>query len=368
MKKFLSFTLALMLLVTMAAFPVSADEVIGELETTTDVTPMNATAAVHAYFSDREEFLKNNEITDFNSANDAVVNDEVQHRAALNESGITILSSEVSVIITTEINQFAEISATETIEYSKDGICNTETVAHEIVVYLKENATPYVISDSYMEAYSDFSSCSYVSPTASTYAAPADNDGSKHCLINVAKSEVGNTYTDNNKFTQYTCGYAVAWCACFVSWCGYQANIPTSIIPKGETVSYVAYYANFANGVGNGGYRTPQVGDLVIWEDYSHIGIVSAVNSSSQTFSIIHGNWGDQVVHQSGFAFTDSRFEGFCRPQYSYNNHTYTYTITDSWHTSRCVNCGYTTARTSHVYLIDADGNEICVCGHHKSN
>lgn len=362
MKRLFSVILLLVLFFTMAV-PVHADGFTGTVDNMTIVTQNSISAVVDEYFSNREEFLRDCTLMTFDTANNGVIIDETRHREVLYDLGVTVASSEVSVNNVYATNLFVDVSATETIVYSQSGSLYTDTIMHEIVVYIKNETNAYVICDSYIEPFSGFSSCSYVSPSIDICSVDSDVDGSKHCLIHVAKSELGNTYTENNKFTQYTCGYTTPWCACFISWCGNQANIPTTIIPKGETVDYMAYHANYADGVGNGGYRTPQVGDLVVWEDYSHIGIVSSVNSTNQTFSVIHGNWDDQVVQWHGLAYTDSRFEGFCRPQYTTYNHTYAYYSTDAYHVGTCDNCGSSTGRTEHVYLYAGDHIYICICG-----
>ena len=360
MRKFLSVMLSLILLLTMVT-PVFADGIIGDIEMDAEILTdeMKVMGVIDQYFDDREEFLKDYTITDFDSANDAIVLDEITHRELLKEQEFIIIESAFSYLDINCIENYAEVSVLETVTFHADGIVGSEFVAHEMTVYMNDGTFPFVISDRYIEAYSGFYSCSYV-PTTSDYEAHAIQTGSKLCLIKEAEEELGTVYvSDNNKYTQYT-GYVTAWCAAFIAWCANQARISTAVIPRSADVETMADSTNL-DLYG----RTPRVGDLAVWSNYGHIGIVYSVNSTNRTFTVLHGNWNDTVLISGPFSFTDSTFMGFSRPAYATTSHTYSYTITSQNHSGSCVNCGHSAGTSSHMFKITADGVSVCtVCGY----
>lgn len=97
-------------------------------------------------------------------------------------------------------------------------------------------------------------------------------------ILKVARSQIGYKEGSGN-WTKYGQWYGVQseWCAMFVSWCANQAKIPTSIIPK---LAYVPYEYDFfvkrKQWRAKGSYR-PQGGDLIIFGENDHIGIVEQV-------------------------------------------------------------------------------------------
>ena len=350
MKRYLSMLLILMWLLSMAA-PVYADVIIGEMETGILSEEMSVRNALLRYFSDREAFLKDSTITDFISANDAMVLDEVSHRNMLEEKNIVFYSSDVSIESIDCGGVFAEASVSEIVIALVEGERVVETVMHEVVIYMNEDDEPYVISDRFIEQYSGFYSCSYVLPV-SDHSTQASNDGSKYCIAVVAENELyasGNSDNgdNDNKYTDWY-GNHVDWCAIFVIWCADQADVPTSVIPFSDYVPYFWYNMNRVYSASHGGSTAPRVGDLAIYEDESHIGIVVAVNQSAQQFTVVHGNWNNRVTRTT-YSFTDSSIMGYCQPNYTTNSHTYYYSSTINGHVGICQNCGFTTANSLHT-------------------
>ena len=150
MKRYLSMLLILMWLLSMAA-PVYADVIIGEMETGILSEEMSVRNALLRYFSDREAFLKDSTISDFISANGAMVLDEVSHRNMLEEKNIVFYSSDVSIESIDCGGVFAEASVSEIVIALVEGERVVETVMHEVVIYMNEDDEPYVISDRFIE-------------------------------------------------------------------------------------------------------------------------------------------------------------------------------------------------------------------------
>lgn len=126
-------------------------------------------------------------------------------------------------------------------------------------------------------------------------------------IIGVALTQIGYTEGPDNA-TKYGSWYQLnhePWCAMFVSWCARQAGIPTSIIrntaiacPNG-TVNVQGKH--FGVDYFDGEEYTPQPGDLFFTKNFSHVGLVSAVDG--KYFYTVEGNSnvagsdaGDRVV------------------------------------------------------------------------
>lgn len=129
-------------------------------------------------------------------------------------------------------------------------------------------------------------------------------------LVSIAAGEVGTHETGNNnvKYNDWYYGRNVsgddyAWCCVFVSWCANQAGILNTYIPRAcgcdDAKSWFESKGWYRKASGYGGTYKPQVGDVVFFSknntqsDSSHVGIVSAVSSS--TLTSIEGNSSDGV-------------------------------------------------------------------------
>ena len=294
----------------------------------------------------REMLISGNTTALAEIAISGIVADEVKHREYLAEKNITIpeVSYTVDSVEVLEGGTYVtlrEIGTTTSIE-----------VTHILLMTTNEKGLPFVVSDNYMETHTGFVSACYVAPETSVHSR-SYMLVSRSCLTSVAYSEIGylekasNSQLDSNtanpgngNYTKYGAWYGtngVPWCAIFVSWCANQAHIPVSIIPK---EAYVPSLHTFFNGqnryyksAAKGGSYTPQEGDLIFiyWDgaDFGHVGIVSAVSSS--TVTIIEGNWNARVNTRS-LSLTNTTITGYASPNIANTDHI--------WVGNVCSNCG----------------------------
>lgn len=117
-------------------------------------------------------------------------------------------------------------------------------------------------------------------------------------FIEVAKSQVGVRETGNNnvKYNTWYYGREVsgdgyAWCDVFVSWCANETGILNSFVPR---EAYVPYTVNWykSRGLYHTKDYTPKEGDLAIFTNESHIGIVEYYDGRTHT---IEGNKSNMV-------------------------------------------------------------------------
>lgn len=117
-------------------------------------------------------------------------------------------------------------------------------------------------------------------------------------------------------------GYA--WCNVFVDWCFVQAlGLDRA---RELLIGFSAGCTQDYNWFKNAGqvYSTPEVGDLVIFGDCDHIGIVVDVNGSFGSISTIEGNTsgktglianGGQVAEKT-YSIGSNYIKCYCRPNY----------------------------------------------------
>lgn len=142
-------------------------------------------------------------------------------------------------------------------------------------------------------------------------------------IVAFALSQVGYKESGNNinKYSAFFGAPGVDWCAYFVSFCARQTGIPEEIVP---TSGYVPFEYDFflkrKRWKPKGLYR-PQAGDLVIYGDCDHIGIVE--KSTGSYLYTIEGNTssGGNVSNGEGVyrrqrALTNSWIKGYCIPAY----------------------------------------------------
>lgn len=346
-----------------AETPSSGDDV----DYGTPLTQLEVSAAITQYFSDRAAFLKDPSITTFSSAIADMIPDETLHRSVLNEQQITFESSTITINILS-CQLIAKASVLEEVTYTLNGATYTETVWHDLVIIRGDSNQIQISNDVYIEEYSGFQSCAYIDPAATVVTYAAAGTGSRSCLIYIATQEIGYSPAVDNQ-TKYHTWYesysgddysGQPWCAIFVSWCAANANVSSSVIPR---YAYVPYYYNNLTYYSRSS-TTPQVGDLAIWTGKTHIGIVSSVNSSAGTYTVIEGNSNDGTlsvdgVIQSTWSFSSTAIMGFCRPAYTVTNHSYTWPYNATQHWGVCDHCGYTTSKSAHTF-----SNSVCVtCG-----
>lgn len=358
-KIFSSFCVVCLCVALIPAFPVLATNV--DMDATDNVVEFNIVEFVNDYMNAREDALIVGTTEEFyRVAVEGIVADETSHREKLLENNITItdLSFLVTDISINDIKITVELS--ETVSYDMHGMQSTDTNLHTLIIMFDENNSAKVVSDIYVEDFTEFQSCSYVNPEDliedSTFALGGNSSG---CLVYMAKTQIGykekasninlDSFTANAgsaNYTKYGAWYGInpgAWCAMFVSWCARQVNIPTSVIPqysscttgmntfiKEEVFEYSSSY---------GGSYTPKVGDIFFVGTSksvsTHTGIV--VNRSGNTITVVDGNWNDQVSTHT-YSLSDSSLIGFASPNYSTASHTWV----DKGSYYQCSCCGMT--------------------------
>lgn len=360
------FASSIMIVFSASAIDLSPEEVT-PAPTLTAFDETGVRLSVLTYFSDRDSYLKNN-IDQFTSAVPAMVRDEEAHRLALTNGNITLDLSTVTIDeIHCDINR-AEITATELVRYSVDGVNHTETVAHKVTVFPDENDLPVVAGDEYIEEFSGFKSCSYVPPEVDMVAPLAA--GSRYCIVEVAKGEVGYTPDSDGttKYGRYAGSASGAWCASFVSWCAHQANISESVIARDPWAPNLRYSGEFFPSKSQGGSRTPQAGDLFFegssTTNISHVGIVASVDSSY--IYVVDGNCNGKVASHT-HALTSSSVVGYTRPKYASTGHNYVQHYNSTKHWMGCSNCPSTYSTTNHSYTKQSNSSghwSKCACGY----
>lgn len=147
--------------------------------------------------------------------------------------------------------------------------------------------------------------------------------GQRNDIVRIALREVGYKEGPNN-INKYGAWYGMnyqPYCAMFVSWCANEAHISTSIIPK---MSYVPniyqFYANKNRFYEKGKY-TPKPGDLAIFGNCDHIGIVEKVidgvvyTIEGNTSSDGNSSNGDGVYRRHR-GLNSGWIKGYCVPAY----------------------------------------------------
>lgn len=141
-------------------------------------------------------------------------------------------------------------------------------------------------------------------------------------VISIARSQIGvveNPYGSN--YTKYGWWYGwngVFWCDQFISWCFNQAG---GLSLMGGKSASVALTASRMRNMGRYGL-TPRVGSLAIFNNYSHIELVTTVGNG--WVRNIGGNTSDLgggSVSNGGGVFANTRnlsmIRGYCYPAYT---------------------------------------------------
>ena len=157
-------------------------------------------------------------------------------------------------------------------------------------------------------------------------------------LIQIARDWIGYEEGDNNWniFADVLdkCGYFspqtkqnIAWCTIFCDFCALQAATPqdrANIEKKWDamyflyqtTPNYSARVKEFAQYFkDNGAFKTsdPKPGDMIIFNNYSHVGIIEDVDNGIIT--TIEGNAGN-MVQRKWYDVDNSSITGYCSPRY----------------------------------------------------
>lgn len=148
------------------------------------------------------------------------------------------------------------------------------------------------------------------------------DDVSFEKMISVANQEVGyleTTYSDNTFSSKYGEWYGIpkgAWCAMFVSWCANQAGISTEVLPKFASCHVGMEWFKEKDLWRVNGY-VPSMGDLIFFNDCSHVGIVEKV--IDDIIYTIEGNACDENgenygVRKREYSVSSPKITGFGLP------------------------------------------------------
>lgn len=158
-------------------------------------------------------------------------------------------------------------------------------------------------------------------------------------IVAVAKTQVGyhegsldglSTATDD--YTKYGVWYdeyqgsswlaSQPWCAMFVSWCAYQAGIPSSVLPYHTGchtgVRLFTEMNAFYEAACYGGTYVPKAGDIVYFGDPGdpyHVGIVTNVQDGR--VYTVEGNTSKEAVSEHNYALDSSFLYGYGVPLYT---------------------------------------------------
>lgn len=138
-------------------------------------------------------------------------------------------------------------------------------------------------------------------------------------IVDVAVGEIGATER-NNGHRKYIAwyggfGYAVPWCAIFVSWCANQAGVSTSVIPKYASCSVGRQWFESRGLFKYKGNYTPKRGDIIFFlNNAGHTGIVEKVQGN--IVFTIEGNTSNMVARRT-YTLTNAKITGYGTPRYA---------------------------------------------------
>ena len=127
--------------------------------------------AVSKYFAQREAYLLSMAST-IDNVIPGLIKDEDAHKAAIAEAGIEWQSSDVVIHSIAYWDSHAQVVATETVTYRKNGVEKTEAIIHRLQLGQVDDGRIFTVRDLYYEAITGFRSCSYL-PTP--YQTPQPN-------------------------------------------------------------------------------------------------------------------------------------------------------------------------------------------------
>lgn len=354
-RKMISLLLVTAMLLSASAAAMAVDISASDDVQLTGMSTASVTQAVQNYFEARADYLLG-KVTTMDWPNVGIVNDEAAHILQYNAKNIVLNETNYTIETIACYDNISEVDALETISYTKNGIANTEVVAHKLRLYLGDANAPIVAADGYMELCSGFESCSYLPPDT-TMTRSTSNGGSSLCIVEVAKGEVGTEATGNKmtKYGEWFGSNGVDWCAIFVAWCANEAKVSTSIVPSyagcGDVMRFFRDQDRLYLSPSQNGEYTPVPGDIIIFSStpglYRHVGIVEKVENGKVW--IIDGNCNNKVCHRA-INLNASDIYGYGNPDYESSGHVFSGYITDAdHHWQECVNCGYTSQKIVHI-------------------
>lgn len=146
-------------------------------------------------------------------------------------------------------------------------------------------------------------------------------------FVNIARNEINTkeTGTNNVKYNTWYYGRPVsgragtseyAWCVTFECWCANKVGILNSLIPKCNNVGVLRDWYKARGLYHLKTAYTPKAGDLIIFKNASHTGIVERVESGK--IWTIEGNSKDKVSNNT-YLKTDSYIQGYCQVKFNDN-------------------------------------------------
>lgn len=146
-------------------------------------------------------------------------------------------------------------------------------------------------------------------------------------FVNVARSQIGikEIGTNNVKYNTWYYGRVVsgtpgtseyAWCVTFECWCANKVGILNSLIPKCNNVGVLRDWYKARGLYHLKTSYTPKAGDLIIFKNASHTGIVERVESGR--IWTIEGNSKDKVSNNI-YLRTDNYIQGYCQVKFNDN-------------------------------------------------
>ncbi len=128
-----------------------------------------------------------------------------------------------------------------------------------------------------------------------------------------SSSQLSGEVSGSANYTEYGRWYGLQdmWCAMFVSWCAYNAGVPTTVVPKHSfTVSglnqFISWGRAYTRAQVEAGVYTPQAGDVIYFKSArntnktNHVGIVTGFSGS--TIYTVEGNTSCAEISTNGGA------------------------------------------------------------------
>ena len=190
-------------------------------------------------------------------------------------------------------------------------------------------------------------SASYASGRYYTALCSVTLTGDKRAdIVAIAQSQIGyqegsdsaqlsGEVRGDSNYTEYGRWYGLQdmWCAMFVSWCAFNAGVPTSVVPKHSfTVSglnqFISWGRAYTRAEAAAGTYTPQAGDVIYFKSSrnqnktNHVGIVTGY--SGTTVYTIEGNTSSAEISTNGgavcaksYSITNTYIVYICCPDYT---------------------------------------------------
>ncbi len=125
-------------------------------------------------------------------------------------------------------------------------------------------------------------------------------------LADVARVEIGYQGTnksgkgtgDYTKYGKWIGSNGTQWCASFVSWCANKAGISTNVIYKTADCDTMESKSTSYHKWDKNSLKSLKKNDVIFFaktsnlSDSNHVGIVTAVNKSKKTITVVEGNTG----------------------------------------------------------------------------